>query len=135
MATPLWSLFSTAENQVSQCDDQTCGSTAETPVIHPGQEKFEQLLSGGSESPPPMRKHNEVGVARAPLANSSKQVPVETGKALCKPTPVFWRNKEGQDLEPITFENLVVHFDKGKFDELLSGGGRISTHGSIGRSW
>ena len=58
-----------------------------------------------------MRKHKEVGVAGAPLANSSKQVSVKTDKALCKPTTVLWRNKEGQDLEPVTFENLVVHFD------------------------
>jgi len=35
---------------------------------------------------------------------------------------VFWRNKEtvsqciGQHPEPITFENLVVHFDQGKFE-------------------
>ena len=41
---------------------------------------------------------------------------------------VFWRNKEtvsqcdGQHPEPVTFENLVIHFDQGKFEELLSGG-------------
>jgi len=51
MATPLGTLFSTAENQVSQCDDQTLGSIAETLVIHFDQEKFEQLLSRGSKSP------------------------------------------------------------------------------------
>ena len=28
---------------------------------------------------------------------------------------------QGQNLEPVTFENLVVHFDKEKFEELLSG--------------
>jgi len=39
---------------------------------------------------------------------------------------VFWRNKEtvsqceGQNPEPVTFENLVIHFDQGKFEELLS---------------
>ena len=70
MATPLEKAFSTAENQVSQCDDQTFGSVAETLVIHFDQERFEQLLSGGSTSPPHMCKHREVSVARAPLATS-----------------------------------------------------------------
>ena len=51
---------------------------------------------------------------------------METDEALCEPTTVLWRNKEagpqckGQNLEPVTFENLVVHFDQGKFEELLS---------------
>ena len=84
--------FSTAKNQVSQCDEQTFGSTAEC---------------------------KEVSVAGTYLANSSKQVSVETDKALCKLTTVFWRNKEDQYLEPITFENLIIHFDQGKFEELL----------------
>ena len=41
---------------------------------------------------------------------------------------VFWRNKEtvsqcdGHHPEPVTFEKLVVHFDEGKFKELLSEG-------------
>jgi len=41
---------------------------------------------------------------------------------------VFWCNKEtvsqcdGQNPEPVTFENLVVHFDQRKFEELLSEG-------------
>ena len=109
METPLGNAFSTAENQVLQCDDQTFGSTAEALAIHSGQE--------------PTLDYKEIGIAGTPLANSSKQVSVETDKALCKPTPVFWCNKEGQDLEPVTFENLVVHFDQGKFEELLSGGG------------
>ena len=44
---------------------------------------------------------------------------------------VFWRNKEtvsqceGQNLEPVTFENLVIHFDQGKFEELLSEGSPV----------
>jgi len=44
---------------------------------------------------------------------------------------VFWRNKEtvspceGQNPEPVTFENLVVHFDHGKFEELLSEGSPV----------
>ena len=46
MATPLGNAFSTAENQVSQSDDQTFGSIAETLVIHCDKERFEQLLSG-----------------------------------------------------------------------------------------
>ena len=68
-------------------------------------------------------------MTRAHLAKSSKQVSAETDKALCEPTTVLWRNKEadpqckGQNLQPVTFENLVVHFDQGKFEELLSGGG------------
>ena len=69
MATPLGTAFSTAENQVSQCDDQTLGSIAETLVIHFDQEWFE-LLSGGSTSLLHVRKHRNVSVARAPLANS-----------------------------------------------------------------
>jgi len=94
MATPLGTVFSTAENQVSQCDDQTFGSIAETLVIHFDQEKFEQLLSGGSKSPLRVRKHREVSVARAPLANSWKQVSVETDKALCKPITVSGEAKQ-----------------------------------------
>ena len=72
MATLLGSKFSTAENQVSQCDDQTFKSIAEMPVIHSGQEKFRQLLPGGSKSPLRTRKYKEVSVARTPLANSMK---------------------------------------------------------------
>ena len=55
MATPQGSDFSTVENQVSQCDEQTFGSTSE---------------------------FKKAGVARAPLAKSSKQVSVETDEAL-----------------------------------------------------
>ena len=90
MATSLGTEFSAVENQVSQCDEQTFGSTSE---------------------------FKKAGVARAPLAKSSKQVSVETDEALCEPTIVLWRNKEAdpqcksQNLEPVTFENLVVHFD------------------------
>ena len=51
MATPLGNKFSIAENEVSQCDDQTLGSIAETLVLHFDQEKFDQLLSEGSTSP------------------------------------------------------------------------------------
>ena len=44
---------------------------------------------------------------------------------------VFWRKKqtvsqcEGQNPEPITFKNLVVHFDQEKFEELLSEGSLV----------
>ena len=97
MATPLGTDFSTAENQVSQCDEQTFGSISE---------------------------FGKAGAARAPLAKSSIQVSAETDKALCKPTAVLWRNKEGgPQFKPITFENLIVHFDQEKFEEVLSGGG------------
>ena len=96
MTTPLGIKFSTAENQVSQCDEQTFGSISE---------------------------FQEANMARAPLAKSSKQVSAETDKALCEPTAVLWRNKEARPQSKFfTFENLVVHFDQGKF-EVLSGGG------------
>ena len=55
MATLLGTVFSTAKNQVSQCDEQTFGSISE----------FKQA-----------------NVARASLAKSSKQVSAETGKSL-----------------------------------------------------
>ena len=67
MATLLGIEFSTAKNQVSQCDEQTFGSISE---------------------------FKEAGAARAPLAKSSKQVSAETDKALCEPTAVLWHNKE-----------------------------------------
>ena len=41
---------------------------------------------------------------------------------------VFWRNKKAvsqcndQSLEPVMFENLFIHFDQEKFEELLSEG-------------
>jgi len=41
---------------------------------------------------------------------------------------VFFHNKEimsqcnGQNVEPVTIENLVIHFDQEKFEELLYGG-------------
>ena len=67
IVTPLGTAFSTVENQVSQCDDQTFWSIAETSVIHSAQEKFKQLLPGGSKSPLCTRKYKEVGVAGTPL--------------------------------------------------------------------
>ena len=68
MATLLGTLFSAADNQVSQCDDQTFGSIAETLVINFDQEKFEQLLTGGSKNPLRVRKHIKVSVANVSLA-------------------------------------------------------------------
>ena len=88
MATPLGTYFSTVENQVSQCDDQTLGSIAETLVIHFDQEKFEQLLYGGITSPLHVHKHRKVRIARRALATSWKQVFVKTNKVLCKPITV-----------------------------------------------
>ena len=44
---------------------------------------------------------------------------------------VFFRNKEmmsqcnGQNPEPVVVENLVIHFDQEKFEELLSGGSPV----------
>ena len=97
MATPLGKDFSTAENQVSQCDEQTFGSISE---------------------------FGKAGAARASLAKSSRQVSAETDKALCEPIAVLWRNKEARpQSKSFTFENLVVHFDQEKFEEVLSGGG------------
>ena len=62
MATPLGNEFSTVENQVLQCDEQTFRSTSE---------------------------FKEADMARAPLAKSSKQVSVETDKALCESITVL----------------------------------------------
>jgi len=113
MATPLGIDFSIVENQVSQCDEQTFGSISE---------------------------FKEAGVARAPLAKSSKQVSVETDEALCEPTAALWRNKEAgpqnkdQNLQTVTFENLVVHFDQGKLKNSSLGVAQCSMHGSIERS-
>ena len=94
MATLLETVFSTAENQVSQRDDQTFGSIAETLVIHFNQERFEQLLSGGSTRPLHVRKHKEVSVATFPLATSWKQVSEGTNKTLYKPITVSGEAKQ-----------------------------------------
>ena len=95
MATPLGIEFSTAENQVSQCDEQTFGSISE---------------------------FRKAGAARVSLAKSSIQVSTEIDKAPCEPTAVLWRNKEARpQSKSTTFENLVVHFDQEKFEEVLSG--------------
>ena len=55
MATPLGIEFSTVENLVLQCNDQSLSSVAETMIIQFDQKKFKQLLSGGSKSPLYMR--------------------------------------------------------------------------------
>ena len=85
MATPLGIVFSTAENQVSQCDDQTLGSIAEILVINFVQEKFEQLLTRGSKNPLRVRKHRKVTVANVLLATSEKQVSIEATEILHEP--------------------------------------------------
>jgi len=85
MTTLLRSIFSTVENQVPQCDDQTLGSTTETLVIYFDQERFKQLHSGGSAGPLHVLKHRKITVARAPLATAWKQVSVEMDKDLCEP--------------------------------------------------
>ena len=72
MATSLGTLFSTAENQMSQCDDQTLGSIAEILVINFDQEKFEQLLTGGSKNLLCVSKQRKVSVASVPLDTSRK---------------------------------------------------------------
>ena len=97
MTTPLGIEFSTAENQVSQCDKQTFGSISE---------------------------FGKASAARTSLAKSSMQVSAETDKAPCEPTAVLWRNKGARpQSKSTTFKNLVVHFDQEKFEEVLSGGG------------
>ena len=72
MVTLLGTAFSTAENQLSQCDDQTLGSIAETLVINFNQDKFKQLLTGDSKNPLRVRKHRKFSVASVLLATSGK---------------------------------------------------------------
>ena len=80
--TPLGRLFSNVENQVSQCDDQTLGSIVETLVFNFDQEKFGQLLTGGSKKLLHVRKRMKVSVASVLLATLGKQVSVETIEVL-----------------------------------------------------
>ena len=97
MATPLGIVFSSAENQVSQCDEQTFGSNSE---------------------------FRKAGAARASLAKSSRKVSTGTEKVLYGPTAVIWRNKGAcPQSDSFTCENLVVRFDQARFEEVLSGGG------------
>jgi len=83
MVTPLGTLLSTVENQVSQCDDQTLGSIAE--VLNFDQEKFEQLLTRDSKNLLRVCKHGKASVASVLLATSAKQVSVETTEILHEP--------------------------------------------------
>ena len=77
----------------------------------------------------------KAGAARASLAKSSIQVSVETDKPPCEPTAVLWRNMEARlQSKSNTFENLVVHFDQEKFEEVLSGGGLMFHVQNIERS-
>ena len=100
-ATPLGNCFSTAKNQVSQCDDQTLESITETLIIHFDQEMLEQLLSGGSKSPLHVRKHRKASVAKVPLAPSENQVSVETIKVPCEPNTASCEARQALR-EPIT---------------------------------
>jgi len=86
MATLLGTLFSTTENQVSQCDDQTLGLTL---AISFDQENFEQLLTGVSKNPLRVCKHRKVNVASVPMATSGKQVSDETTEILHEPNSVL----------------------------------------------
>jgi len=88
MATPLGNFFSANEKIMSQCDDETLGSTAETLVIQFDQEKFEQLLSKGGPNPISMRKHKKILVAMSPLDTARKQVSNEIKEATCRPNSV-----------------------------------------------
>ena len=72
MATLLESIFFNNKKMVSQCDDETLGSTAETRVIQFDQEKFEQLLFDGNSGPFNVRKYRKIFVARSPLATAWK---------------------------------------------------------------
>ena len=70
MATQLGkSVFFRNKEMMSQCNGQNAEPVVvENLVIHFDQERFEQLLSGGSTSPLHVRKHREVSVARTSLA-------------------------------------------------------------------
>ena len=52
---------------------------------------------------------------------------------------VFFRNKEtmsqcnGQNLEPVIVENLVIHFDQEKFEDYSLGAAQCFTYRSTGR--
>ena len=80
MATPLGKVFFNNKRTVSQCDDETLGSNAETLVIQFDQERFEQILSEGGSSPINVRKHRKISLARSPLAIARKQVSDEMKK-------------------------------------------------------
>ena len=93
IATPLETEFSTAKNEVSQCDDQTLGFIVETLVIHFDQEKFEQLLFGSSASLLNVRKQRKISLTRAHLVKVWKPVSIETCKTLCEPTSALCKAK------------------------------------------
>ena len=120
MATPLGLAISTAENQVSQCDDQTLGSTAEALAIHSGQE--------------PTRDCKKVGIAVTPLANSSKQVSVETDKALRKPTTVFGAIRRVKILSLLPSKTWSFISTKKNLKSYSLKVVQCSTYRSIGRS-
>ena len=73
MATPLGtSVFFRNKEIMSQCNDQNPEPVVvENLVIHFDQEKFKELLSGGSPVPH-ARNHRKVSVAKAPVATEQK---------------------------------------------------------------
>jgi len=73
MATPLEnSVFFRNKEMMSQCNSQNAEPViVENLVIHFDQEKFEELLSGGSPAWH-ARKHMKVSVAKAPMATEQK---------------------------------------------------------------
>jgi len=115
MVTPLGNIFSTNEKMVSQCDNQTLGSTTEILVIHFDQEKFEQLLSEGDTRPLKVRKHRKIFLARTLLAKDWKPVSIETsttptsfgreammsGVALNRATAKAWLSSEVKAKAPL----------------------------------
>jgi len=85
MATPLGTkVFFRKKEMMSQCNSQSAEPIAvENLVIHFDQEKFEELLSGGSPALH-ARKHRRVSVAKTPLATNQKVAPTEV---VSKPMP------------------------------------------------
>ena len=80
MATPLGKkVFFRNKVIMSQCNGQSPEPLiVKNLVIHFDQEKFEELLSGGSPVPY-ARKHRKVSVAKASMATEQK--PALTGRA------------------------------------------------------
>jgi len=78
MATPLGNkVFFRNKEMMSQCNGQNAEPvTVENLVIHFDQEKFEELLSGGSPVPH-ARKHMRVSIVKTLLATNQKATPIE----------------------------------------------------------
>jgi len=82
---------------VSQCDDETLGSTAEMLGIQFDQEKFEKLLSEGSSSPINMRKHRKIFVTRSSLITTRKQVSDKANEATCGSNSASYKANQTPD--------------------------------------